>query len=54
MTEQKRKEFEEIVKPVIKWIAENSHPHTKIIIDSNSAEIMEGIAAFTTNEYLID
>ena len=54
MTEQKRKEFEEVVKPVIKWMAENLHPHTTIIIDSVSAELLEGQCAISTNEFLID
>lgn len=54
MTEEKRKQFEDIVKPIIKWMAENLHPHTTIIIDSNSAELLEGQCAITTNEFLID
>jgi hypothetical protein len=52
--EKKRAEFEELVRPVMKWMSENLHPHTKIIIESNSAELLEGDMAVSTNEYLID
>jgi hypothetical protein len=52
--EQKAEEFNELVKPVMKWMAENLHPHTKIIIESNNAELVEGCMNVNTNEYLID
>ena len=51
---EKFAEFEELVRPVMKWMAEKLHPHTKIIIEANSAELMEGDTAIQTNEYLID
>lgn len=47
-------EFEKLARPLIKYLSENHHPHTKIIIDSVSAEMVEGITAFNTNEYLKD
>lgn len=54
MKEEKYKGFEEAVRPVMKWIAENCHPHTKIIIESNVAELSEGQKILATDEYLID
>jgi hypothetical protein len=46
--------FDEAVRPAMKWIAENCHPHTKIIIESNCAELVEGINVVKTDEYLVD
>ena len=37
------KEFEKVVKPVMKWLSENCHPHVEITIDSTRAELKEGI-----------
>lgn len=52
--QQMTNEFIEIVKPVIKWMAENQHPHTKLIIDSKSAELLEGILISETIEFIKD
>ena len=52
--ENKYKKFEEIIKPVIKYMAENHHPHTTLIIDATHAELVEGIMVISTEEYLID
>jgi len=54
MQEEKKIQFEEVVRPVMKWMAENLHPHTKIIIEANTAELVEGDISFNTNEYIVD
>ena len=36
--------FEEVAIPLIAFIKENCHPHVTAIIDSNHAELLEGIA----------
>src|ERR1035437_529375 len=33
-------DFETVIKPVMKYLAENHHPHTKIQVDSNTAELL--------------
>jgi hypothetical protein len=49
------KDFETAVRPLIKWMAENQHPHTKIIITSTGAELLEGVkVAGEITEYLKD
>lgn len=48
------KTFEEIVLPVIKWLAKNRHSHTTIIIDSTHAELVEGVECINTEEFLLD
>jgi len=52
--EQAIAEFNELARPLIKWIAENKHPHTQIIIDATSAVLWEGIWSLSTEEFLID
>lgn len=54
MSDEKQKEFEAVVRPLMKWLAENHHPHTKIIIESSCAEMVEGVKVISTDEYLID
>lgn len=46
--------FEDVVKPVIKWLCENVHPHMQIIIDSSGAEMVESIKSIKTLEFLTD
>jgi len=52
--EQRRQEFIELVTPVMKWMAEELHPHTKIIIEANSAELVEGDIAYKNDEFIVD
>jgi len=52
MEENKRKEFETLAKPLIKFINDNCNPHTKIIIETDSAEIVSGECAFFTKEFI--
>ena len=44
----------EAAKPLIKWMAENCHPHCTAIVDATGVEVLEGIAAQKTNEYIGD
>lgn len=47
-------QFEEIVKPLIKWLATNTNPHAKIIIDSTSATLVYGELSIYTEEFVKD
>lgn len=49
--EQKYAEFQELIGPVMKWLDENFHPHTKIIMDCNNAEVVEGVMGVNNIEY---
>ena len=53
-TEKQREEFELLSRPLIKFISENFHPHTDVILDSVHAEILEGVMVFHTEDYLTD
>ena len=47
-------EFEKAVEVVIKYMAENHHPHTTMIIDATSAQLFEGLRVHYTEKYLVD
>ena len=46
--------FEEVVRPLMKYMAENHHPHTNCIVTGNTAEISEGIKCLKDDQYLVD
>lgn len=52
--EQERKEFEDAVRPAIKWMAENQHPFTRLIIQGNLAELFSSEMSLVTDEYTVD
>jgi hypothetical protein len=49
-----REKFENAVRPLMKYMAENFHPHSKIIVDSSRAELVEGVRSIVTNEFIVD
>ncbi len=52
--EQKFQEFEALAKPLIAWLNVNTNPHTRIIIDATSAEVVDGQYGLHTDEFLKD
>lgn len=46
--------FEEAVKPLMKWLCENKHPHTYVIVSGTAAELLEGLEAVNTFEFVVD
>jgi hypothetical protein len=52
--EPKQKTFEEVVKPLMKWLCENKHPHTTVIVTGNLAELVEGLESVKTDEFILD
>lgn len=56
LTEEQRKEFEEVVKPVMKFLGnpEVFHPYMKVIIDIGKAEIVARSCLFVTEDYIAD
>lgn len=44
--EDKQKELEQLATPLIEWLKQNYNPHTKIIIDIDSAEVVSGELVF--------
>ncbi len=52
--EQLLEEFEQLAKPLIKFLNENFNPHTTIIITPTDAEVLSGEMAIATEEFLKD
>ena len=46
--------FEEAAEPLMKWLAENCHPHTRVIVDSGCAELLEGCKLHSTDRFIPD
>ena len=40
--------------PLIRYLAHTHHPHTKVIVDSTSAELVEGMAVHRAEKFLVD
>lgn len=43
LTKQQLEELEVAAKPLMNWIHDNCHPHVTALVDSNRAELMEGL-----------
>ena len=41
LTEQQRKEFEAVTRPVIEWLNNNCHPHVSAVIEPTRAELLK-------------
>ncbi len=50
MTEEQEKSFEEASKYLMKWMNENIHPHAVVVVNHDSAEILEGLYYFDSNK----
>ncbi|WP_419057405.1 hypothetical protein [Kluyvera georgiana] len=46
--------FEQAAEHLIKWLAENEHPHTMAVVTSTSAQLFDGKRVHNTNEFLCD
>ena len=46
--------FEEMAERVIKYLAENHHPHTSVIATATHFEVLEGAKVHQTEKYLKD
>jgi hypothetical protein len=54
ITEKHRDEMLDAAKPLMRWLAENFHPHTMAIMHAVHIELLEGIATNSTLEYVDD
>lgn len=46
--------FNEAAEPLIKWLAENVHPHHTVIVTATGAELLEGEMCHKTDKFLVD
>lgn len=54
LTEEQRKSFEEVARPLIKWLNENCHPHSIVEVTPVSAEVFESVTTCVTSEFIKD
>jgi hypothetical protein len=54
LTDEQREALYNLGKPIIKWLNDNTHPHTKVIITTDSFELLEGIIGRQTDEFIKD
>lgn len=52
--DEKQQSFEEAAKPLIKWLAENVHPHHQAIVTCTDAVLLESQYVVKTDEFLKD
>ncbi|EHU00443.1 hypothetical protein CKS_2369 [Pantoea stewartii subsp. stewartii DC283] len=46
--------FAEASEPLIKWLAENVHPHHSVIVTATHAELLQGEKVHRTEKFLRD
>jgi hypothetical protein len=46
LSEEQKTEFNTLSCLLIEWLNKNVHPHAKIIIDVNTAELIEGVIIY--------
>ncbi len=54
LSKEQVEEFKQLSKPLIKWLNENTNPHTKIIIETTGAEVVSGECGFQCEDFLRD
>lgn len=54
VSDQQRKEFETLTRPLIEWLNANFSPHVHVMIWPTGASIASGIAGYSTDEFLRD
>jgi len=54
LTTEQKVEFESLARPLIKWLNDNCNPHVTVIIEPNAAQLLTGLVAFSTDDYLCD
>jgi|SRR5690554_4985183 len=50
-TDEKREEFIALSKPLIEWVRRNCHPHVKVIIENDHAELLSGEIGYTRRTF---
>lgn len=54
ISEEQRASFIEAANPLIKWLNDNIHPHAKVIVECDGAELVEGLLSHPTTEFIKD
>jgi hypothetical protein len=54
LTEEQRKEFETVTRPLMEWLCKNCHPHVVATVEPTRAELTEGLCSFPCTDYVQD
>ena len=54
LTKEQAEEFDKLADAMIKYLNNNHNPHTKVIIDCTTAEIVGGERCYRTKEHWLD
>ncbi len=54
LDKEKTQEFEDIARPLIKWLNENCNPHVTVVVSPTSAELLESVCTRRTMDYVPD
>ena len=52
LTDEQIEEFSKLAKPMMEFLVKNCHPHTSVSIDSDKAELKEGVAAVVSDRFM--
>lgn len=52
--EEKQKELVELVKPVVKWLNDNSNPHSQLQITTAGFEVLVGALGVQITDFIKD
>ena len=52
-SKEERDAFTDAAKPLIKFLAENFHPHVKVIVDCDSAELLEVVNRSVNRNFIV-
>ena len=50
-TEEQRESLELAAKPLMAWLLANCHPHTRVIVENDRAELLEGLAMVRSDNF---
>lgn len=53
-TNEEIEAFEEVCKPLMKWLCDNCHPHVVVVAEPTRAELLEGVCCFNAAEFVRD
>jgi hypothetical protein len=54
LTKEQQQEFEQAAIPLIKWLNNNCHPHTHIVVEDDGAELHEGVLRIVNADFIRD
>jgi hypothetical protein len=51
---EQKQSFREVALPLMKWLAENTDPHTSVIVTNRRAELVQGAISFVDETLVND